>query len=249
MLAVILTLRTVRHSAVVRAGTAQLRDGATTLARHMKLHGHTVLSFCFGIGFAIFAFGAVGSWLAVICMRLFGQTPAQVGNALGLISLASIAAGFVITTVVMRGFAAKLGPTLQVRVMWISTLLATTTSFALAFAASAQQVYAIQAVQAVLLATANMLYPTALQDLAPDHLRARVVSIQVAVNVTMGAMAAPVVGLVSDRLGDRPDALLIAASGVAVAGLLMATLVLRWCERGYAATVERIARDERDMHA
>lgn len=249
LIAVILTLRTARRSVAVKAAVAQLQGKAITLGQHMRQHGHTVLSFCIGIGFAIFAFGAVGSWLAVICMRLFGQTPAQVGNALGAISLGAIAIGFVVTTFVLRAFAARLGRTMQVRVMWISTLLATTTSFPLAFATSATHVYMIQAVQAVLLSTANMLYPTALQDLAPDHLRARVVSIQVVINVCMGAAAAPVVGFVSDRMGGQPNALLVAASGTAVVGLLLATVVLRWCERGYAETVERIASDERAHHA
>ena len=254
MAALVFTIRQIRQArtsaaALARAAGADPRGagvppGALTLREHLRRHGRTLASFCAGVGFAIFSFAAVGAWLAVILIRNFGQTPAQVGGAMGAISLGSIAIGFVVTVFGLRRLAPRLGRALALRTMWVSCLLAIGTSAAMAFATSATHVYAIQFVQAVLLTSANMLFPTALQELAPSHLRGRVVAIQTTTNVALAAAAPPLVGLVSDLLEPRPDRLLIAAAGVAVIGLVLAALLLRACERGFVPTVEAIERQE-----
>jgi MFS family permease len=245
MVLLALTIRpTPRVRAVVQQAQATVSEAAMTLREHFRRHGVTLFAFFFGVGLSISSFGAIGSWLAVICMRLFGQTPVQVGNAMAGIGLAAVAVGFVISTYGIRYFGPRLGVRLQVRTIWIVTLAGTTTAFAMGQATSATQVYAIQAVQAVMLTAASMLYPTALQSLAPLHLLGRVVAIQTAINLALGAAAAPLVGWVSDHLSHRPDGLLVAASGVAVVGLFCATALLRLSERGYAKTVEDIARQE-----
>jgi MFS family permease len=217
---------------------------ATTLRQHLYRYRRTLVPFYAGVGMVLFSFAAIGAWLAVICMRLFGQTAAQVGSALGLISIVSVAVGFVISAFGLRYFAPKLGSRLQIRTMWTGVLMCVGTSFALGFADSALQVYLLQAFQGICLTAANMLYPTALQDLAPTHLRARVIAIQSTVNVAFAAMGPPVVGLMSDSLHGRPDALLVSVSTVATTGLLIAAALLWWCERSYGRTIEDIARDE-----
>lgn len=244
----VLLALTIRQAPRVRAEVQQVQiamsGAALTLREHFRRHGVTLFTFFFGIGLAIFSFGAIGSWLAVICMRLFGQSPVQVGNAMAAIGLGSVAVGFVISTFGIRHFGPRLGVRLQVRTIWLVTLAGTTTAFSMGLATSATQVYVIQAVQAVMLTAASMLYPTALQNLAPLHLLGRVVAIQTAINLALGAAAAPMVGWISDHLSHRPDGLLVSASGVAVAGLFCSTALLRLSERGYARTVEDIARQE-----
>lgn len=252
MAALVFTIRQIGRArtsaaALARAGAGAADAGspdAITLREHLRLHWRTLVSFFAGIGFAIFSFAAVGAWLAVILIRNFGQTPAQVGGAMGVISLAAIAIGFVFTVFGLRRLGPRLGRRLPVRTMWVSCLLAVSTSAAMAFATSATHVYVIQFVQAVLLTSANMLFPTALQELAPSHLRGRVVAIQTTTNVALTAAAAPLVGLVSDLLAPRPNGLLIAAAGVAVCGLFVAAFLLRLCEQGYARTVEAIEGEE-----
>jgi MFS family permease len=244
MILLIATIRQVRR--VPEAASQAVASAVTvsvTLRQHFAEHGRTLFLFFFGVGMAIFSFAAVGSWIAVICMRLFSQTAVQVGNAQAAIGLGAIGIGFLITTLGMRFLAPRLGNRLQVRTMWVSTLLATSTAFSMSLATSAEQVYMIQAVQAVLLTAANMLYPTALQSLAPTYLLGRVVAIQSGINVLMAAIASPTVGFLSDQLSHRPDGLLIAASGAAVVGLLASTVLLRLCERSFAQTVDKIARD------
>ena len=87
-----------------------------------------------------------------------------------------------------------------------------------------------------------MLYPTVLQNLAPDLLRARVVAIQITANVGFGAAAAPLVGVISDQMPDEPRGLIIAAAAVACCGLMVATFLFRLCESGYCDTVDEISR-------
>lgn len=254
MAALVFTIRQIGHTRTSAAALARvtpgaadgpaLPTGATTLRAHLRAHWQTLGTFFLGIGFAIFSFAAVGGWLAVILMRNFGQTPAQVGGAMGVISLGAIAIGFVVTVFGLRRLSPRLGRRLPVRTMWVSCMLAICTSAAMAFATSATHVYAIQFVQAVLLTSANMLFPTALQELAPAHLRGRVVAIQTTTNVVLAAAAPPLVGLLSDLLKPRPDSLLVAAAGVAVVGLVVAALLLYRCERGYVVSVEAIERDD-----
>jgi MFS family permease len=242
----VLLAMTIRQAPRVRVAVQQVQEAASgsalTLREHLRRHGGTLFPFFFGVGLSIFSFSAVGSWIAVICMRLFGQTAVQVSNAMAAIGLAAVALGFVISTYGIRYFSKRMGAVLQVRTIWIVTLGGTITSFSMSLATSATHVYAIQAVQAVMLTAASMLFPTALQSMAPLHLLGRVVAIQTTINLAMGASAAPLVGWISDHLSHRPDGLLVAASGVAVVGLLCATILLRWSERGYAKTIEDIAR-------
>ena len=245
----ILALFTIREGRPVPRARVE-REGAVetplTLHEHLRAHAHTLLPFMFGVGFAVFALTGIVTWFAVIMTRMFGQTAAQVGSMQGLIGVVGLLSAFAITTLLLPQLARKLGDVLQIRVMWVTALLVTVTSFSMAFARSAPQVYAIQAVQVVVLVAANMIYPTALQNLAPAHLRSRVAAIQGVVMVMLGAAAAPLVGVLSDRLSPRADSLLLAASAVAVAGLLVSAALLWACEKTYANTVADIARGETD---
>lgn len=245
MVILVFTIRHVRHQVVARIqGLSAV--AATTLRSHIVRHRQTLLPFFMGIALAIFAFSAIGSWLAVILIRLFGETAARVGAVQGGISMGAIAIGFLLTAYGLRVISARLGPKTPIRTIWVSVLLATVTSSAMAFATSAHHIYAIQFIQAILLTAANMLFPTALQDLAPANLRGRVVAIQTTINVGFTAAAAPTVGLVSDLLKPREDALLVAACIVAVCGLLASVVLLRVCERRYPETVRAIREEDPD---
>jgi MFS family permease len=220
---------------------------SVTLRQHLYRYRGTLIPFYAGVGMVLFSFASVGAWLAVILMRQFGQTATQVGNAMGVLSLVAVAIGFLISTFGLRYFAPRLGSSLQIRTMWTAALMCAGTSFALGFADSAMQVYLIQGLQGICLTAANMLYPTALQDLAPMHLRTRVIAIQSTVNVAFAAVGPPVVGLLSDSLHGRPDALLASVSAIATGGLLIAAALLWSCERRYGSTIDDIARRELEV--
>ena len=227
----------------------QVSTKGPSLVQHFRDYRKTLVTFFCAMGMAIFSFGAVGVWLPVMLMRQFDQTPEQIGAALGSISLLGMFGGFLFVTLVLKKLESRFGTFLQIRAMSTAAFLCIFTSFALGFAQSANQIYVIQAVQLLCLTAANMLYPTVLQNLAPDALRARVIAIQITVNVGFGAAAGPLVGLVSDQMSDDPRGLITAASAVACVGLIISTLLFRWCESTYCETVEEIARleDEQDL--
>ena len=218
-------------------GAANSVTHAHALVPYLKQHAQTFFCFHVGVGFAVFGFSAVGAWLAVIYMRVYGQTAAQVGAAMGTTALVATALGFAISVFGVRYFAG-VGVKLNVRALWTACLTTVAIDLALVFTTSAQQMYAIQGVHTVLLTAASMLYPTALQSLAPSHLRARVVAIQSVVGLAFAALAPPAVGLLSDHLKHLPNGIIVAAVGVAVPAMLIAAALLFWCERGYERTVD-----------
>ncbi len=251
LIATIAVQRGHRAAATGPAGesSAAAADGSSrvhALIPYLKQHAQTFFSFHVGVGFAVFGFSAVGAWLAVIYMRVYGQTSAQVGAAMGATALVATALGFAISVYGVRYFAA-VGVKLNVRALWTACLITVATDLALVFTTSPQQMYAIQGLHTVLLTAASMLYPTALQSLAPSHLRARVVAIQSVVGLAFGALAPPSVGLLSDQLKHLPNGIIVAAVGVAVPAMLISAALLFWCERGYEQTVEAGRRADEAM--
>ncbi len=232
-----IAVRRGRRSAAPAKASVAAPVLAQPLIPYLKQHAQTFFCFHVGVGFAVFGFSAVGAWLAVIYMRVYGQTAAQVGAAMGTTALLATALGFALSIYGVRYFAG-VGVKLNVRALWTACLTTVAIDLALVFTTSPQQMYAIQGVHTVLLTAASMLYPTALQSLAPSHLRARVVAIQSVVGLAFAALAPPAVGLLSDRLKHLPNGIIVAAVGVAVPAMLIAAVLLFWCERGYEQTVE-----------
>jgi MFS family permease len=208
---------------------------------YLRKHRRTFAHFCGGVGLSFFGFGAVSGWLANMLMRQFGQTPQQVGSGMGFAGTVGLVLGFAISAFGLRELTARLGDRLQLRSLWIATLCTMLINFALMQAPSAAAVYVIYGVMIICLTLAGMLYITALQRLAPNALRARVVSVQTVINSLSGALAVPLVGLLSDQLKDRPNGLMIAATTLATPALLLSAWVLYRGEIPYAATAQATA--------
>ena len=203
------------------SGPAVPATHALRIVPYVREHRSTILYFLLGIGVAVFGFGAMGAWAVVIAMRVFGQTAAQVGAIITPVVLASTAISFALSVYVVRRFGPRYGDRLPVRALWISYVVAACGNVSLAFTATATQFYVVAGLGSTLTAAAGMLYPTALQSMAPAHLRARLISIQGIASLALGAAAAPAVGFLSDRLKDLPNGLLLAAVGVSVPALLI----------------------------
>jgi len=212
---------------------------------YARQHWQAFACFYAGVGLAMFGFAAVGSWLAVIYMRVFGQTAQQVGAALGGIALTGTALGFVLSVFGMRYLSPRLGVRTPLRAMWVACLSTVATYSMMVFATSAQQMFFIQGLYVLLLTTAVMLYPTALQNLAPSALRARTVALMGVLAAGMGAIASPLVGLVSDQFKHLPNGLILSAVLVAAPALLLAAVLLFLCERRFEVTVEAARAAER----
>jgi hypothetical protein len=183
-------------------------------------------------------FAAVGGWLAVIYQRVFMQTPQQLGAMLGAVGLASTAAGFVISVYGMRFFTPRIGPRLNMRVLWLASLWAALAFTTMTFATQAWHMYTIHGVYVTLLTGATMIYPTVIQTVAPSLLRARLFAAIAVMISVCGAAAPPLVGLLSDQFKHLPNGLILAAAMIAVPFLSLGALFLFLCEKPYVKTKE-----------
>ncbi len=205
---------------------------------YFRRHAATYARFYVGCAAGGFAFAALSVWVAVIAARLFGQTPGQIGAALGLAQVGSMGLGFAISVLATQRWQASVGGRLPVRLMWIGLLLAAVTCLSLLWVRGPTQLFVSYGLIGVALSLATMVFPTSLQSISPQHLRGRATSLQFIISLSFAALAPPLVGLVSDRLAPMANAPLVAVVAVATPALLLGAILLWWCERsGLAAAL------------
>jgi hypothetical protein len=173
---------------------------------------------------------------------MFAQTPAQVGAAMGTVGLLALPIGFALSIAISRLWTARYGIALPIRAIWIATGVSAGMLASLAFATSAAHVYTAAFFVFVTLVAGGMMYPTAMQAMAPAAIRARTLALQLLLAAPFPALAPPLVGFVSDQMPGRSDGLLLAAVAVAVPCVVMGALLLRYCEVHFAATAADAAR-------
>jgi MFS family permease len=208
------------------------------LLPYLRQHRQTFTYLLLGLMSVMLGFAAVGGWLAVIYQRVFMQTPQQLGAMLGAVGLASTAAGFVISVYGMRFFTPRIGPRLNMRVLWLASLWAALAFTTMTFATQAWHMYTIHGVYVTLLTGATMIYPTVIQTVAPSLLRARLFAAIAVMISVCGAAAPPLVGLLSDQFKHLPNGLILAAAMIAVPFLSLGALFLFLCEKPYVKTKE-----------
>jgi len=86
-----------------------------------------------------------------------------------------------------------------------------------------------------------MTYPTALQDIAPAHLRGRIFAIMGVLSIAFPSAAPPFVGFLSDQLAHRPDGLMLAMVVVSVSSLLGAAAIFAWTAPRHESVVRAAA--------
>ncbi len=203
---------------------------------YFKQHWQAFACFFGAMGLVVFGNASVGTWLAVIYQRVYGQTPQQLGAVLGIIGITSTAIGFALSIWVVRRFGPGMGPRLNMRVLVLSSLVLAFSFTAMVFATRVEHMYGIQAFYIALITTATMLAPTVVQTLAPGHLRARVTSVMTVITASAAAAAPPIAGLVSDQFKHMPNGLIFSAALVAVPSLSMAALLFFLGEKRYEKT-------------
>jgi hypothetical protein len=89
-----------------------------------------------------------------------------------------------------------------------------------------------------LLMAGTMLFPTALQEMTPAPLRARLIALVIMFNIVLASLSPVVVGALSDALKPRPQGLMFAMSCTSAAALLLSALSMWLCGRRYLGTVQ-----------
>lgn len=225
--------------APVRA-TPEPEPGAVGLLAYINRNRAAVAGVAGGSG--VIAIGAaVRLWSPIIAVRIFHATPGEAGNGLGLAGGVGWVVGFLATIAITRAVAQRLGTRFPPRVLWVGALASGLVSAAMLLARDASQFYMLVGVQAAIETAGSIVSPTLLQDLAPSHLRSRMISLCVVIAMGINALMPILVGMISDALAPAPNALMVAAVAVGVAGTFGASLIFALAETPYKRTADAVA--------
>ena len=244
VLATLPRLHALERASGSAASAAPLREDAR-LGPFLKAHRGAFVRLFGAFALSNIGYVALMGWIVVLCIRDFGQTAAQVGAGISTASLAALPLSFAISVFLSRRYADRVGPAFPILVTG-ATLIAS--SFAIAgllMASSARQVFEIIFVAYLLNSVGTMLLPTAIQTLVPASARARLVGVNIIITGLVAPIAAPLVGLLSDRFGHAPGALLHAILIVCLPSLLAGGILL-WLNR---RSFERASLAARELEA
>ncbi len=224
-----------------RAGkAAPMQPLGPFLRRYARPQLSVLIASCAaGAGYA-----CIEVWLPVAAARYFGQAPQQGGQWLASIGLSSAIGGFVLGTPVVRWLQARLGTrTSLVALVWL-LFASVPLSIWMGFATSARMLYGVLAVQSVLIVTVNMVLPTMLQMMSPQHVRARLLALFFITQAIASAFSPLSVGVMSDALGGAARPLLTAMMLVSVAMLSLAGAIFWMTIRPYARMVAQVMQED-----
>lgn len=214
------------------------------MAPFLRRYAVPQFSVLLGIAAATFGFVSIDVWAPVAAARYFGQTPQQGGEWLAAIGLAAVVAGFVAGTPAIRAVERRFGT--RTPLVVLAGLLFGTVPFSvcIGFATSLTLLYGAMAVQLTLLMVMNMVFPTMVQRMSPQHVRARVFALVTIFQLAAQSLSPLLVGSVSDALDAAGRPLLTAMMLVSSTALCVGGAVFVLAMRPYARMVAEVARDE-----
>ena len=193
-------------------------------------------TFMLSVGLLVFGFGATGAFIPVVAMRQMGVSSLELGNAMGIATFVSAGLGLLIANVGMKWLAPRLGPMLPVRVLAFAAAASGVFAATLYLARTPMELFTLMALHHTFLMAGTMVFPTALQEMTPAPLRARLISLIIMFNMVLGSLSPAVVGAISDALKPRSDGLMLAMAGTSATALLLAALFMLLCSRSFLQT-------------
>lgn len=177
-------------------------------------------------------------WFPLALPRAFGIDPATVGVGLGTAITIATLAGVLLAPLTLRQRRgdADIGP---VKVAAIFVALTPLPAAFLPFTTSAFQAYCVAAVQGALGIAASSLMPGVLQNLAPAHLRSRVLALLGIVNALALAVSPLAIGAISGLI-EGPRGMLNAITIVSLPSLIASAILMALASRPYGATLRAI---------
>ena len=232
----VLTLPLGRQGSETATPIATDDAGSRDFIPYATAHWRT-LACIFGSIFAMAVAMTSGlMWFPLALPRAFGIDPATVGVGLG--TAITIIVGVLLAPLMLRlrRTDAGLDP---VRAAAIFVALTPLPAAFLPFATSAFQAYGIAAVQGALGIAASSLMPGVLQNLAPPHLRSRVLALLGIVNALALAVSPLAVGSISGLIAG-PRGMLYAITIVSLPSLIVSAILMAFAPGPYAATLRAI---------
>lgn len=218
-------------------------DTGHGLIAYVRAHLRTFLGVFAGFGLAASASGTVGSWITVVLVRDFGETPASTGVRFGLVMAVASIAGVAASAMLVRHVRPRVGELTPLRVAQLGVIAATVLMPLYLVASTAIHVYAIVCLQVAATTCALSLSPTVLQFMAPRLLRGRIVAVGGLLYMLFLSLSPVVVGAVSDLIGRGPQGLLRAVVVVATPCYIGGLAFLRLAEKTLPATFAAVAGD------
>lgn len=217
--------------------SAHMAPARTAVLPFLARHKLAFASFYFGVASMVLGIGAVMNFAPVVAMRQMAATPLQVANTMGAAMLVATATGFLIAQVGYRQLLPRIGPRLPAMSLLAAAALGLLMAAGLLLARSPTQLFVCVGFFMTTVMAGTLLFPLALQDMAPAPLRGRLAAIAVTLNIVLGSLGPALVGAVSDRLKGQPNGLLLAMVGVTCLAMLLSLLLLWPLQRRYGATV------------
>lgn len=233
-----------RASGVASRSKPGAASPALPLAPFLRRHAVPQFGVFLGIAAATFGFLAIDVWVPVAAARDFGQTPQQGGEWLAAIGLAAVVAGFAGGTPVIRLLETRFGARTPVVVLAWLLFGCVPLSVAIGFATSPVFLYGALAVQLTLVMVINMVYPTMLQRMSPQHVRARIFALVTIFTLIAQSLSPLAVGAVSDALGTTARPLLVAMMLVSIVSLCAGGAIFWLTIRPYARMVDEVALED-----
>ncbi|MCO4091361.1 MAG: MFS transporter [Sphingorhabdus sp.] len=206
---------------------------------YFRTNARTTAGIFFGFGLSYAAMGAQGQWNAVILQRVFGQTPMQIGQTLGVAGGVAALAGVGMAWIVVKLLRPRYGDNTPMRVAVAALTASLIVSLPIPLVVTAEQFYATILAKICFTFMANSLAPTVLQLMAPAHLRGRVVAVGGMVTIIFASFMPWVVGLLSDQFFPGHRGILLAVAIIVIPGLLGGILFLAWGLKGLPQTIMR----------
>lgn len=225
VIAALVLLIRLRRSVAAHAG-----EKGGGLVAYLREHARTVVGVFTGFGLVASASGTVGSWIPVVLVREFGQTPAQTGMRLGLVLAIGSVVGVIASALLVRGLRPRLGQVTPLRAAQFGAGAALLFVPLCLLAVDAGQFYLILTAQSAATTCALSLSPTILQYMAPRLLRGRVIALGGLIYVAFLSLSPIVVGAISDLLGHGPRSLLRSVLIVAIPCYAAGAGFLRYAE-------------------
>ena len=246
LILLVLTIRSTRGAAAIGHEPAPARTAADAgetgigFGDYLRTHWRTLACLVSGAGLASVGLSSIGSWIPILAARKFGVQPAQLGQGIGLAMMAGTIVGGVLGVNAMRVVRRRVGLAAPVRVLTLGYATAALISIALLFVHSATDVFVLLGMLLVPLICGAVVLPNVLQEVAPPHLRARVIGVLAMGSLPFAALGPLVIGVISDAVKSVPNGLAVAIVAATMTGCLLGAALLRATEPAFVRLIKTV---------
>jgi len=207
---------------------------------YLRKHWRTLACLVAGAGLASVGLSSIGSWIPIVAARQFGVQPAQLGQGIGLAVMAGTVVGGVLGVNAMRVARRRVGIAAPVRVLTLGYCAAALISIALLFVRTGTDVFVLLGVLLVPLICGAVVLPNVLQEVAPPHLRARVIGLLAMGGLPFAVLGPLAIGVISDAVKSIPNGLAMAIVAATMTGCLLGAALLRFTEPAFVRLIKTV---------